>query len=611
MKRLMTKTLSETKATCAHIRRFRQKEEGGMIIFSLFMFVLILALAGMAVDLMRFETTRAKLQATLDRAVLAAADLDQPIPPADVVRDYFQKTGMTRFLDGAPIVDEGVNFREVTANGRAEIPTFFFGLPNFLLPDRGPARQSLFVSGSSTAEERVTDVEVSLVLDVSGSMARNNRIQNLRPAARDFVTTVLSNNTNAPQGLITISMVPYSAVVSTGTTIDGFLPNINRSHMYSTCPLFDTSMFSSTALNLEGDYDHVSHFDPDWYSADAKPIANPWCHTGDFNAIIPVTSNEGALHAAITALEPYGNTAIDMGMKWGVALLDPSTRSMITALSATPGSGVDSFAAGRPYAHTQSDVAKVIVLMTDGNNTQQYDLREPYKNGLSYIWFNLDDVDEPLENVYRDDISIQYEGLLTPDDYSDDLFYIGNASYSDRWKNHPDGFSSNAEYTATMLSGPNFTPTVGVGPTYGNNVRNVSWQELSATWEHNRINNELLSRAYNDGAIPWSAGTGWTSPSFGPSLQINLPDYVDPDRMIDYSVVDGNLANTRLSSICEAARNAGVIIYTVAFEAPSGGQAALRDCATSPYYYFEANGDELSEAFSEIATDIRSLKLTQ
>lgn len=40
--------------------RFRKDEDGGMIIFSLFMFVLVLTLAGLAVDLMRFETTRAK-----------------------------------------------------------------------------------------------------------------------------------------------------------------------------------------------------------------------------------------------------------------------------------------------------------------------------------------------------------------------------------------------------------------------------------------------------------------------------------------------------------------------------------------------------------------------
>jgi hypothetical protein len=105
----------------------------------------------------------------------------------------------------------------------------------------------LNVSGTSTAEERVTDFEVSLVLDVSSSMNSNNRMTNLRPAAREFVSTVLANNTNAPQGLITISMRSYSAVVNSGTVILPYL-NINRTHNYSTCPMFDYSIFTTTAL---------------------------------------------------------------------------------------------------------------------------------------------------------------------------------------------------------------------------------------------------------------------------------------------------------------------------------------------------------------------------
>lgn len=102
MKHAITTDLNEFATAKGRIHRFRQSEEGGMTIFSLFMLVLILTLGGMAVDLMRFETTRAKLQGTLDRATLAAADLDQTLPPAEVVRDYFAKTGMTQFLQGAP-----------------------------------------------------------------------------------------------------------------------------------------------------------------------------------------------------------------------------------------------------------------------------------------------------------------------------------------------------------------------------------------------------------------------------------------------------------------------------------------------------------------------------
>ncbi|MCF2871914.1 Tad domain-containing protein [Octadecabacter sp. G9-8] len=613
MKRLLTKTLADTKTTCAHIRRFRRDEEGGMIIFSLFMLVLILALAGMAVDLMRFETTRAKLQGTLDRATLAAADLDQTISPAAVVLDYFEKTDMTRFLQGTPIVDEGINYRIVTANASAEIPTFFFDLPNFLLPDRGPGATALTVSGTSTAEERVSDVEISLVLDVSSSMLSNSRITNLRPAARDFVTTVLANNTDAPQGLITISMIPYSAVVNPGSDITPFL-NINRTHSYSTCPLFDDTEFSATDLNLSATYDHVSHFS--YGGSSSTPFSDDyaWCYTGDRNSIIVASTDEVALHTAINDLEPYGNTAIDMGMKWAVGLLDPSTQEIITSLAGKSGTGVPALAAGRPYPNTQPDVLKVVVLMTDGQNTQQWDLVEPFKSGLSTVWFNREYEMQPLHEVPSNRTSIQYSGESTPDYRWDDWFYWTGYGSSSRAQRFPNGFSSQSDYvyadsiTATYTADASDTDDEAedkeiengrLGVRFENDVYNATWQDLYADRTYNKINNTYLNKPYNHYYIPWSDNS-WAE-----------TDFSSPDSAIDFSVVAGSEADTRLSSICQAARDYGIIIYTVAFEAPSGGRTALQDCASSPSHYFDVDGTDISDAFSAIATDIRALKLTQ
>ncbi|MDG2452861.1 MAG: Tad domain-containing protein, partial [Paracoccaceae bacterium] len=70
-----------TRSAKRFVKEFARDEDGAFIIFSLFMFVLMLLTAGMALDLMRYETHRARLQGTLDRAVLAAADLDQTLSP--------------------------------------------------------------------------------------------------------------------------------------------------------------------------------------------------------------------------------------------------------------------------------------------------------------------------------------------------------------------------------------------------------------------------------------------------------------------------------------------------------------------------------------------------
>ena len=104
-------------------QRFRKDEDGALIVFSLMM-IMILWFGGMAVDLMRYETTRAKLQGSLDRATLAAVNLDQIMPPADVVRDYLDKSGMLHFLQGEPNVSQGINYRVVTAQASAPMPIF-------------------------------------------------------------------------------------------------------------------------------------------------------------------------------------------------------------------------------------------------------------------------------------------------------------------------------------------------------------------------------------------------------------------------------------------------------------------------------------------------------
>ena len=63
---------------------------------------------------------------------------------------------------------------------------------------------------------------------------------------------------------------------------------------------------------------------------------------------------------------------------------------------------------------------------------------------------------------------------------------------------------------------------------------------------------------------------------------------------------------------CEAMKAAGITVYTVGFEAPSGAAATLRACASSDSKFFDAsNGDELRAAFRAIATELNNLRLTR
>ena len=61
--------------------RFAKEEDGMITIFACFMILMMLMVGGIGVDMMRHEMERTRLQAVSDRAVLAAADLDQTLNP--------------------------------------------------------------------------------------------------------------------------------------------------------------------------------------------------------------------------------------------------------------------------------------------------------------------------------------------------------------------------------------------------------------------------------------------------------------------------------------------------------------------------------------------------
>lgn len=76
---------------------------------------------------------------------------------------------------------------------------------------------------------------------------------------------------------------------------------------------------------------------------------------------------------------------------------------------------------------------------------------------------------------------------------------------------------------------------------------------------------------------------------------------------------DRTLANTLTSRLCEEIKKDEIVVYAISFEVndPST-ESLLRDCATSPDFYFNAdNGEDLAEAFRVIAGSLRDITLTR
>ena len=74
---------------------------------------------------------------------------------------------------------------------------------------------------------------------------------------------------------------------------------------------------------------------------------------------------------------------------------------------------------------------------------------------------------------------------------------------------------------------------------------------------------------------------------------------------------DKTTMDKQLQQSCTLAKDEDVIIYGIAFEAPSNGQKQILDCASSEAHYFDAQGLGIQTAFRTIASNLTQLKLTQ
>jgi Flp pilus assembly protein TadG len=546
------------------LRRFADDTRGSLIILTLLLFVLMAFMGGLAVDMMRYEQTRTALQNTLDRATLAAAAMTQTQDPKAVVEDYFAKAGMSSYLETVtPTV--GVNFRRVEASASAPIEAYFLHLIKDGDISGDPTAVTMLAAGTSTAEQRVSNVEISLVLDVSGSMASNERLVNLKIAAKKFVQTVLSNDTTSK---ISITIVPFNNQVNIGPDLRSQYPNLTNDRGYTNadCVILPETAFYSTGLdpkasmrleNLE-DYENDSDYTMRYldyadktFAVGYDPIANPVhskCPTIPNNILRLPSRSITDLQNQIENLFAIGGTAINIGMKWGLTMIDPSQRDIFTKLRQA--GKLPPETAGRPYDYVGSDAMKVIVVMSDGENQPRQEPRPGYDMGPSPIYRS------PSDGYY----SIRFS------------------------TGRPSSAGANQYYVPHLNS--------WVATPYGAGVQQ-DWSDIFARMRANYVGWQFYGRALGDND-PVAAQTEFTK------IVSRFSMYPRRDDM-----------NAQLQNLCDLAKAGDVIIYGISFEASQNGQEQLSKCASSPAHYFNAQGLEISTVFQTIASNISQLRLVQ
>ena len=559
---------------------FRSDEKGSLTIFSLFIFLLLLMMSGMAVDLIRHERMRVDLQNTIDTAVVAASSLSQEAQTeAEVdalVREYVEKAGFDPSIVTVeselqrPEGSDVVISRFVNAQADFEINTLFMGLLGINELEGGVG------TGASEGQQLI---EIALVLDNSGSMG-GVKLAELKSAAKEFVTTILNNN--SPERTV-ISIVPYASQVhmssdlktrlALNTTsvnlktnalavqnppthpgaINTFIPGDTASN----CARFRDDDFATRSISDGLEIELLANFAFRNAGSFSTPVDNDrWCDDDTLDMLL-FQNDETALHDHIDLMEADGWTAVDYGMNWGLGLLDSSFQSV--AQSMVDDNVVPASVAGSPVPFGTPNVLKYVVLMTDGINTFQLDLKDEFKSGPTRIWYSETQAGGPDFN---------FDGFLVE---------MPDAPANQRW----------------------YVPGDPTNTGDDQNLANLPADAVQ--WDHHQLFDRFHPRDVAEYFFENS----------------------DPAAFAAYSdAINQNLGHAKadidLASICATARGtagantAGDIeIYTIALEAPEAANTLLEECSGVEANHFEVVGAQLSAAFNSIATQITQLRLTQ
>ena len=371
MKNKLNRLIAPRPAACSltggWLGRFWADQSGNMSYLALTGALMMMVFGGVGIDMIHAELRRTKIQNTLDRAVLAAADLENDLDPQFVVNDYFRAMNMSDTLVDVD-VQNLVNAKRVTASGAESINSNFTRLLGM---------ETLDVSGRARGEEGANNIEVSLVLDISGSMADNNKMGQLRNAAHQFFDLLFTDDN---QDRISISLVPYSEHVNPGPDITDHL-DVSWRHGYPHCAEMPDEEYGSPVLNRDITYEQVQHFQWNYFGGNDRD--DTICPQFSYERITPFSQDKDALKQQIADLQPRAGTAIFLGMKWGAALLDPATQDITASMAAN--SQVDSTFSNRPVAYDDDTTIKTIVLMTDGQHDKSMRLQDWAYNSKSEI----------------------------------------------------------------------------------------------------------------------------------------------------------------------------------------------------------------------------------
>ncbi|QBX38811.1 pilus assembly protein [Brevundimonas sp. S30B] len=602
------------------------------MIFALSVPALLLMTMG-GVDIHRASTVRMSLQDALDAAALAAAR--SPYSDAENI----QRVGMVALLANMAaypkVAEPKATFvlnadNIVIADAQVDIDTVVAGL---VLPPYGQFfDKTLQVGVKSEVNRSSKDVEVALVLDITGSMD-GSRITSLKAAAKDLVETVVQDQQSPYYSRM--SIIPYSMGVNMGSYAAGA-----RGALTQSVNISNAVWSSGSGKTISG----ITQANPGVVTSSKHGFS-----TGDFVWINNVSGMTQINNRAFRVVK-IDNDKFSLehwsSNRWNTL----STSSNFSKYSSN----------GTVTKCVQSDCSVVITANNHGlaTNDGVYIDNVNGMTGLNNKGFIVTTLTSNTYSINQNGAGwgtyssggrswcgrdgCQWRVFLN---MSNAIKVLPSSScVSERVGTHAytDASPSTARVGRNYPAAKDYTNSVNPCPEA--TIRPLSANKNSLT--------DLIDSMKIGGSTAGQIGAAWgwytVSPNFNTLWPSNPAGEYKPQNLLKAVILmtdgefntpyfegviardagTGSGANSdhinqnssngdpfaQTLRLCNAMKARGVIVYTVGFQVASGGNAAklMRDCATGPAFAFlPASNADLSDAFRAIGRDITRLRISR
>jgi len=571
----------------------------------------------------------------------------------DFTRAQMIRSQMQNAADGAALVAErsfGLTLEERTAAARAyfdaEMGSLASSEVTFNLTDLGdvghrvqatmamPVSLAALISNSdwtigvqSEAEQGGFDLEISVVLDTTGSMS-GSKISDLRAAATDLVNMVVSDVQEPYYSRV--ALVPFAVGVNVGSSADQVRGSLTGSR-----PISDAAWSSSPARRITG-----------------ATRANPVVITANGHGF---SDGDRVRIRSVQGMTQLNNNT------YTVEVVNANQfRLKNDSGGNVNGSSFNNYNRNGTATRCISQNCEVVVTANShGLSTNDYvyitgvNGMTQINNGTNAAWqvteltsdtYMLNNSNGPSYGAYSSggssfcaEYGCQYYRFLNPSN-AQRRYQATNNCVTER--TGPNRYTDVAPSTTRM--GINY-------PSSGNPC--ASAEIMPLTSNRTALNARIASLTSPAGTTAGQIGFAWGWYMLSPNFAYlwsgeGRPAAYDPDDVLKIAILmtDGEFnthycngviarnasgvgSSERINcdapngngfaqaeAMCDAMKDRGIVVYTVGFDlgGVAGAADVLEDCASSPAHFFNAdNGTQLRQAFQQIGRAIQQLRITR